>query len=84
MDGVVACLQPTNPNQVTAQQDPTQDPLPQLVYNSDSELDSDNGLDPNLPWREVLDIPSFQLREAIGNQQPTENDFFFTEYYFPS
>ena len=41
-----------------------------------SELDSDNEPDPDLLWREVLDIPSFQLREAIGNQQPTENDSF--------
>ena len=57
-------------------QNPTQNPLPHLVYDSDSEPDSDGELHPVLPWREVHDIPSFQLREAIGNQQPTENDSF--------
>ena len=70
LDEAVACLLPTNPIQGPTQQDPTQDPLPYLVYNSDSEPDSDNELDPDLPWREV------QLREARWNQQPTENDSF--------
>ena len=42
-----------------------------------SELESDNELDPALPWREVQGIPSFQLREAMRNpQQPTENGSF--------
>ena len=74
---VVAHLLPPNPNQVPQQQDPTQDPSPHLVYNADSELDSDHELDPDFPWTEVQDIPSFQLREARGNRQPTENDFSF-------
>ena len=65
------------PDQVPLQQDPSQDLLPLLVYNSESEPDSDNELDPELSWREVQDIPSFQLREAMRNpQQPTENDSF--------
>ena len=67
LDEAVACLLPTDPDQVPSQQDPTQDPLSHLVYNSDSELDSDNELDPDLSWREVKDIPSFQLREARRN-----------------
>ena len=76
LDEAVAHLQPTNPDQVPSQWDPTQDPLPHLVYNSDGEPDSDIELDLDFPWREVQDIPSFQLREARGNQQPTENDSF--------
>ena len=75
-DDAVAHLLTTNPNQVPLQQEPTQDPLPYLIYNSESEPDSDIELDPNLPWREVQDIPSFQLREAIQNPQPTENYSF--------
>ena len=72
LDEAVAHLQPTNPDQVPSQQDPIQDPLPHLVYSSDSELDSDYELDLDIPWREVQDIPSFQLR----NQQLTENNSF--------
>ena len=75
-DEAVACLLPTNPNQVPIQQEPTQDPLPYLIYNWESDPDSNIELDPNLSWREVQDIPSFQLGEAIRNLQPTENDFF--------
>ena len=70
----IACLLPTNPNQVLIQQEPNQDPLPYLIYNSGSEPDSNIELDPDLHWREVQDIPSFQLREAKRNPQPTEND----------
>ena len=76
LDKAVAHLLPTNPDCVPIQQIPTQNPLPHLVYNSESELDSDDELDPNLPWREVQDIPSFQLRETKRNPQPTENDSF--------
>ena len=72
LDEAVACPLPTNPNQVPIQQEPTQDHLPYLIYNLESESDSDIKLDPHLPWREVQDIPSFQLREAIRNPQPTE------------
>ena len=61
LDEAVAHLLPIDPNQVPSQQDPTQDPLPHLVYNSDSEQDSDNEIDPDLPWTEVQDDPSFQL-----------------------
>ena len=77
LDEAVGQLLPPSPDQVPLQQDPTQDCLPHLVYNSESELDSDNELDPDLSWREVQDIPSFQLREAMRNpQHPTENDSF--------
>ena len=76
LDEAVAHLLPTNPNQVLIQQDPTQDPLPHLVYNLESELDSNNELDPDFSWREIQDIPSFQLREAIRNPQPIENGSF--------
>ena len=76
LDEAVASLLPTIPDQVPIQQEPTQDPLPYLVYNSESEPDSNNELDPNFPWREIQDIPCFQLREAIRNPQPTENDSF--------
>ena len=76
LDDVVAHLLPTSPDQVFPQQGPTQDPLPHLVYNSESELDSDSELDPSLPQREVQEIPSFQLGEVIRNPQPTENDSF--------
>ena len=68
LDEAVSCLLPINPEQAPIQQNPAQNPLPHLVYNSDSELDSNGELDPDCPWREVHDIPSFQLREAIGNQ----------------
>ena len=57
MDEAVAHPLPTNPNQVPIQQIPVQNPLPQLVYNLESELDSDDELDPNILWREVWDIP---------------------------
>ena len=76
LDEAVAHLLPTNPDQVPIQQEPTQDPLPCLIYNSESESDSNIKLDPDLPWREVQDILSFQLREAIRNPQPTKNECF--------
>ena len=77
LDEAVAHLLLPPPDQVLLQQDSTQDPLPHLIYNSESEPDSDDVLDPDLPWRKVQDIPSFQLREAMRNpQQPTENDSF--------
>ena len=50
-------LTPLNPNQVPLQQDPAQDPLPHLIYNLESEPDSDDELEPHLHWREVQDIP---------------------------
>ena len=34
-------------------------PLQHLLYNSKSEPDSDNEMDPDLPWKEVQDIQSF-------------------------
>ena len=74
LDEAVACLLATNPNEVPIQQEPAQDPLPYLIYNLESEPDRDIELDPDLPWREVQDIHSFQLREAIRNPRPTEND----------
>ena len=49
----------------------------------ESGLDSNDKLDPNLPWREVQDIPSFQLREAIRNVQPTENNSFLSRMIIP-
>ena len=76
LDKVVAHLLPPAPNHTLPQQGLTGDPLPHLVYNSESELESDSELDPDLPWREVQDIPSFQLREVIRNPQPTEKDSF--------
>ena len=79
MDEAIAYLLPPPPNQVLLQQDLAQDPLPHLVYSSESEPDSDNELDLDLPWRQVQDIPSFQLREVRRNQQPTENDSFSFE-----
>ena len=76
LDEALVCLLPTNPDQVPIQQEPAQDPLPYLICNSESEMDSNIELDPNLPFREVQDISSFWLREAIRNPQPTENDSF--------
>ena len=54
------------------QQDPTPDPLPHLVYNSESEPDSVNELHPDLPWRAVQDIP-FSLFPAQGSNGETHN-----------
>ena len=73
-------LTPPNPNQVPLQQNPTQDPLPHLIYNSQSKPDSDDELEPDLPWREVQDIPSYQLRNAMRNapQQPIEDNLPFS------
>ena len=76
LDEAVAHLLPTNSYQVPIQQEPSQDPLPYLIYNLESELDSNIEWDSDLPWREVQDIPSFKLREAIRNPQPTENNSF--------
>ena len=55
-------------------------PLPHLIYNSESELDSYNEMDQDLPVREVQDIPSFQLMNIMRNplQQPTENNSPFS------
>ena len=76
LDDMVACLLPPAPNQVLLQQDP----LPHLVYNSESELDSDNELDPDIHWREIQDVPSFWLMNIMRNlpQQPTENNSPFS------
>ena len=45
-----------------------------------NEPDRDNKMDPDLPWREVQDIPSFWLMNIISNppQQPTENNSPFS------
>ena len=83
LDEAVAGLLLPNSNKIPPQQDPAQDPSPHLVYNSDSELDSDNEPDPDFPWREVQEITSFQLREARGNQQPIENDSFYFQNVTP-
>ena len=42
-------------------------PLPHLIYNSESEPDSDNEMDLDLPWTEVQDIPSFWLMNIMRN-----------------
>ena len=42
-------------------------PLPHLIYNSESEPDSDNEMDPDLHWRDVQDIPSFWLMNIMRN-----------------
>ena len=78
LDDVVAHLLPPPPDKVLSQQGLAQAPLPLLLYNSESELDSDNEIDLDLPWREVQDIPSFQLMNLMRNppQQPTENSNF--------
>ena len=83
LDEAIAHLLPPPPNEVVPQQDPAQDPLPHLVYNSESKPDSDNELDPDLPWGEVHDIPSFPLRELIRNPQPTESDSFLFRMTVP-
>ena len=53
-------------------------PLPHLLYNSESEPDSDNEMDPDLHWRKVQDIPSLWLMRIMrdSSQQPvlTENN----------
>ena len=48
--------------------------------NSESELDSDNEMDLDLPWREVQDIPSFWLMNIMKNPQqpPAENNSPFS------
>ena len=76
LDEEVSCLLPINPEQPPIQQNPTQTPYHTWFVILIVNPASDGELDPDLPWREVHDIPSFQLREAIGNQQPTENDSF--------
>ena len=54
LDEAVAHLlpPPPDPNQVPLQQYPAQDPLPHLTYNLESKPDSDDELDPDIPWRE--------------------------------
>ena len=70
----------TTPDQVLPQQGHGTGPLPHLIYNSESEPDCDNEMDPDLPRREVQDIPSFQLMNIMRNppQQPTENNSPFS------
>ena len=65
LDEAVVQLLPPSPNQVPPQQDPTQTPLPDLVYNSESELNSDNELDPDLSSRISLFPPQG------SNEKPT-------------
>ena len=74
-DAVVHLLSPP-PNKVLPQEGHGQVSLPHLIYNSESEPDSNNEIDPDLPWREVQDIPSFWLMSIIRNPQcqPTENN----------
>ena len=80
LDEAVAHLLPTNPDQVPIQEEPAQVTLSYLIYNSESDSDSNIKLDPNLPWRKVQNITSFQLREVIRNPQPIEKQLFsFTE-----
>ena len=69
LDEAVAHLLPTNPNQVPVQQEPTQHPLPYLIYNSKTELDSNVKLDLISPGEKSRTSPSFLLREAIRNPQ---------------
>ena len=80
LDDVVVHLLP--PDQVLPQQGHAQALFSHLLYNSESEPDSDNDMNPDLPWREVQDIPSFQLMSVIRNhpQQPilTENNSPFS------
>ena len=80
LDDAVACLLLPPPDQVLPQQGLTQGPLPHLLYNSESKPDSDSEMDLDLPWREVQDIPSFQLMNIMRNppQLPTENNSKFS------
>ena len=80
LDEAIAHLLPSHPNQVLPQQGHTQDHPPHLLYNSESEQDSDNELGPDFPWREVQDIPSFWLMSIMRSppQQPTENNSPFS------
>ena len=64
LDEAVTHLLTPTPDHVLPQLDTAWDPLPHLVYNSESKSDSDSKLDPDLPWREVRDIPSFQLQAS--------------------
>ena len=43
-----------------------------MLYKSESEPDSDEEMDQDLPWRDIQDIPSFQLMNITKNapQQP--------------
>ena len=85
LDDTVACnYYPQTLIKFKYKRTPTHDPLPYLIYNSENEPGSDIELDPNLPWREIQDIPSFQLREAISNPQLTENDSFPLQNDTPS
>ena len=76
LDDIVACLLPPPPDQALPQQGHTQAPVPHLIYNSESEPDSDNEMDMDLPWTEVQDVPSFCLMNRMRNppQQPIENN----------
>ena len=79
LDDTVAHLLPP-PHSSSATTGPCTGPLPHLIYNSGSQLDSNNEMDPDLPWREVQDIPSFQLMNIMRNppQQLTENNSPFS------
>ena len=72
LDEAVAHLLLPPPDQVPPQQGHIQAPLPHLLYNSESELDSDDDMDPDLLWRDVQDIPLFWLMRIMRNspQQP--------------
>ena len=60
------------PQQVPPPQGHAQAPLPNLLYNSKSEPDNDDEMDQDLPWRNLQDIPPFQLMNIMRNtlQQP--------------
>ena len=77
LDEAVAHLLPPPPDQqqtwpVTPQHVPPhrgiQKPLPQGCYKTlKSEPDSDDEMDPNLPWRDVQDVPFFLLMNIMRN-----------------
>ena len=83
LEEAVAHLLPLPPDQqLTPSVAPQQVPLvqghaqaapPGLSYNSESEPDSDDEMDQDLPWRDVQDIPSFQLRN-IMRYAPQQSD----------
>ena len=81
LDDAVACLLP-HPLIKFCQNRAPHRPPPHFLYNSESELDSDNEMDLYLPWREVQDIPSFLLMNIMRNppQQPTEKQLNFFLY----
>ena len=66
LDDAAVHLLPS-PQSSSATIGPCSGPLPHIPYTSESEPDSDNEMDPDLPWREVQDIPSFWLMNIIRN-----------------